>query len=300
MKQFQAFLAAVLSGLVFSFAAQAATDSSNAGFATVVRVEGIVSYSLGDDKWHPLVAGKILPMGAIVRTDYNGVVDIVLGKDINLPQSAVQGRWSPGNSTADASASKIIDKATFRPTAEQNVIRLTPDTTLGIDKLTIIDTGADTVSDTELNLTRGKIFASVKKLNAASQYLIKLPSGIAGVRGTRFSISVDGVTAVFDDHNHPSRGVVLSLIFPNGTTQTFVIVPGQLLDPATGAPAVLPSALVSILTAVFSALPTTYSPLEYSTENNNQQCYISPTQGAHPPHHHGGGEGGGGGGGGGN
>ncbi len=67
-----------------------------------------------------------------------------------------------------------------------------PNTTLGIDKLTITDTGADTVSDTELNLKKGKIFASVKKLSGASQYLIKLPSGIAGVRGTKFSISADG------------------------------------------------------------------------------------------------------------
>jgi len=291
MKKIQTLLAAMFCGVVFSVAVNASAQTGDSGYATVVRVEGLVSYSLGDDKWHPLVAGKILPVGAVVRTGYNGVTDIVLGKDINLPQTAVQGRWNPGNPSPDAGASKIIDMASFRPASEQNVIRLTPDTTLGISKLTIIDTGADTVSDTELNLTSGKIFASVKKLTGASQYLIKLPNGIAGVRGTKFSITVDGVTAVFDDHNHPSRGVVLSLISPDGSTKTFVIAPGQLLDPATGEPAVLPNDLVRILTAIFCHMITTFSPLEYCSKDFNQ-CYISPVHGFHGGHHHHGGQGG--------
>lgn len=299
MKRLQALLLTAVCGFIFSAARNAAAEASDSGFATVVRVEGLASYMLADGQPHPLVAGKILPVGATIHTDYNGVVDIVLGKDINLPDTSVQGRWNPGNPSADSDAAKIINMASFRPTAEQNVIRVTPDSMLSLDKLTVTDTGADTVSDTELNLTKGKIFASVKKITGASQYLIKLPSGIAGVRGTKFSISVDGATAVFDDHNHPSRGVVLTLILPGGATKTFVIAPGQFLDPAAGGLASLPTDLANLLTAIFSALPTTYSPLQYcSVAPNDTQCYISPTHGSHGGGHHNGGGGGGGGGGG--
>jgi len=65
------------------------------------------------------------------------------------------------------------------------------------------------VSDTELNLKEGKIYASVKKITGASQYLIKLPNGIAGVRGTLFSISADGTIACFESQGGGVVDVVL-------------------------------------------------------------------------------------------
>src|ERR1035437_4718025 len=92
MKKFQILLAAAFCGVIFSVATNASAQN---GSATVVRVEGMVSYSLGNDQWVPLVAGKIMPVGAVVRTDHNGVADIVLGKDINLPQNASQSSWEP-------------------------------------------------------------------------------------------------------------------------------------------------------------------------------------------------------------
>jgi hypothetical protein len=55
---------------------------------------------------------------------------------------------------------------------------------LAIDKLTQYDTGVDTVSDTELDLRAGRIFFNVKKMSATSQFLIKIPSGVAGIRGS--------------------------------------------------------------------------------------------------------------------
>jgi hypothetical protein len=161
-----------------------------------------------------------------------------------------------------------------------------PETTLGIDKLTVTDTGADTVSDTELDLQRGKIFASVKKLNGASQYLIKLPSGIAGVRGTKFSICADGTTAVFESQG---GGVVLSLVKPDGSTQTFVVVPGQSLDVTTGQLADIQADLGSQLANFFKAIQTIYQEVvNYSYDNT--QCYVSPTHGG--SHHHNGHDGG--------
>jgi len=65
---------------------------------------------------------------------------------------------------------------------------------LAINKLMISDTGVGTVSDTELDLRKGGIFGNVKKLSADSQFLIDMPNGVAGVRGTTFSLSVDPST----------------------------------------------------------------------------------------------------------
>ena len=272
MKKIQALFAAALCGAIFSVTATVSAQDSQAGYATVVRVEGMASYSLGDDNWHPLVAGKHLPVGAIIRTGQNGVVDVVLGKNLDIPHTV----WHP-DTIAMAPDSPVRGMLSYKPAAEQNVVRLTPETTLGIDKLTVTDTGADTVSDTELDLKKGKIFASVKKLTGASQYLIKLPSGIAGVRGTKFSISADGTTAVFES---TGGGVVLSLVLPDGSTKTFLVTPGNLLDPASGQLAVLSTELATILTDLFSALPTIYAPVAYASFDSTK-CYISPTHGGH-------------------
>ena len=93
-----------------------------------------------------------------------------------------QARIAPDR-IAPAADAPVRGMVTYTPAAEQNAIRMTSGTTLKIDKLTISDTGVDTVSDTELDLQKGRIFANVKKLSPASQYLIKIPTGIAGVRG---------------------------------------------------------------------------------------------------------------------
>jgi hypothetical protein len=288
MKKLQTLLAAALCGAVFSFAVNASAEGGN-GYATVVRVIGIASYSLGDGNWHPLLAGKYLPAGSVIRTGHNGVVDVVLGKAVEMPQAA----WQPDRISL-APDSPVRGMVGYKPSVEQNVVRLVPETTLGIDKLTVTDTGADTVSDTELDLQRGKIFASVKKLNGASQYLIKLPSGIAGVRGTKFSICADGTTAVFESQG---GGVVLSLVKPDGSTQTFVVVPGQSLDVTTGQLADIQADLGSQLANFFKAIQTIYQEVvNYSYDNT--QCYVSPTHGGNN-HHHNGHDGGGGQGGGG-
>lgn len=273
MKKIQALLAAALCGVIFSVAANASAQAEISGYATVVRVAGIASYSLGDDNWHPLLAGKYLPVGAILRTGHNGVVDVVLGKAVEMPQAA----WQPDRISL-APDSPVRGLISYKPSAEQNVVRLTPDTTLAIDKLTVTDTGADTVSDTELDLKKGKIFASVKKLSGASQYLIKLPSGIAGVRGTKFTISDDGTTAVFDDKNHPSNGVVLTLIKPDGSSKTYVIVPGQSLNVTTEQLIAISADLGGQLSDFFTAIQTIYlEVVNFSFDNT--LCNISAIRG---------------------
>lgn len=271
MKKIQTLFVAAFCGAIFSFVVNASAQPSESGYATVVRVAGLASYSLGDDNWHPLLAGKYLPVGASIRTGDNGVVDVVLGRAVEMPQAAAQP-----DRISLAADSPVRGMVGYRPSVEQNVIRLTPNTTLAINKLTSNDTGADTVSDTELDLKKGKIFASVKKLNGASQYLIKLPNGIAGVRGTKFTISADGATAVFES---TGGGVVLSLVLPNGTTQTYVVVPGQSLDVTNGQLSAISSELGDQLSDFFTAIQTAYLEI-VSFAFDNTQCYVSPTHGA--------------------
>jgi len=225
MRIFKALLAIAFCGAMLTVTASAVsngTPATSQGVGTVVRVVGVVSYSLGDGKWHPLIPGKYLVPGAIVRTGIDGSTDIVLGKAVELPQVGVPGRIS---FTVDA---KVTDISSYKPYAEQNVIRLTPNTTLAIDALGIMDTGADTVCDTELDLKKGKIYASVKKESAASTYLIKIPNGIAGIRGTIFSLGDNGDLAVFESHT-TGGGVTLSLTSPDGSVHTYVVGAGQQL-----------------------------------------------------------------------
>ena len=233
-------------GLLTVVATATAADAKP-GCATVVRVEGQVDYNLGDGKWHPLVAGKALPPGSTVRTHFNGHADIVLGREIQFPQA----KPLPER-IGQASDSQVTGYVDYRPSAEQNAIRLTPDTTVSIDKLFITDTGADSVSDTELNLTQGKIFCSVKKLTGASQYMVKIPKGIAGVRGTRFSIDVRGTVYCFESSNN--GGVVLSIAGGPAT----LVPPGQLFDAATQMLGAISRQDMTFLSETFIALRTLY------------------------------------------
>ena len=270
MKHFKKLLAALFcSTLAITVSAQ--NQPTKQGYATAVRVEGNVTYSLGAGQGeHPLVAGRFLPPGSIVYTHENGVADLILGKAVDLPQA----KWSPERISLSHD-SHVRGFVTYRPSADQNAIRLTPNSTLAIDKLTIVDTGSDTVSDTELDLKAGKIFASVHKLSGASQYIVKLPTGVAGVRGTLFSISVDGAVACFES---TGGGVILALTLANGTTQTFVIAPGQLLDATTGQPAVISRQLNKILEEVFDALRTTYfHEVDFEVDHNGE--HVSNTTG---------------------
>ena len=104
MKTIQNLTAMVLVGMVLAAGLSVKADGAKSCFATVVRVEGIVSYSLGDNNWYPLVPGKYLPPGSSVRTGENGTVDVVLEQ---IPQQShsrseerrvgkeCRSRWSP-------------------------------------------------------------------------------------------------------------------------------------------------------------------------------------------------------------
>ena len=270
MKYVQTLVFAAIGGFALSLAVGASAQSIQPGVVTVVRIVGEARYSLGDGVWHPLVAGKILAAGSVIQAGHNGTVDIVLGKKILMPQAdPIPDRISLA---VDADVRGFVS---YKPAAEQNAVRLTSDTVLAVDKLTVSDTGVDTVSDTELDLRQGRIYCSVKKLSGASQYLIKIPNGIAGVRGTLFVIDASGYVGVL------KNSVVLSIIGPDGKPITVVVGEGSQFDPKSGLITPIPAGLLSTdFDPAIMALRTLYYG-EVNFTYDSTQCHISPTRG-HP------------------
>ena len=278
MKNFKFLFAAVVCGLVLAFTASA--DDIKQGICTVVRVQGQASYTLGgNDGWHPLVVGKILQAGSSISTKPDSIVDIVLGKQIEMPQAhPTPDRVSPA---ADSPVRGMIG---YKPAVEQNVVRLSGGTTLKIDTLTVSDTGVDTVSDTELDLQAGRIFASVKKLSDESKYLVKIPNGIAGVRGTKFTLGADGSCGCIQ------HSVWLSYVGQDGKPVTVEVGQGTQFNPGSGQSEPLPPELLNLLQQVATAANTCYIELVSFAFNRAQWCQISPTTGYYPHPPHGGGE----------
>lgn len=135
-----------------SFMADAQAQNMQEGSATVRSIRGSAKYSLGGGVWVPLNKGKVLKQGAVIQTAPESIVDLYLGE--NGP-----------------------------------VVRVTPNTTVGLEKLAYAGTGADTVIETRLDLKVGSILGNVKKLAKASKYEIKTPNGVAGIRGTDYTVT---------------------------------------------------------------------------------------------------------------
>jgi len=219
---FSALVAATVAlAMVSTVAAQAIKD----GAAKVVRIKGSARYSTGNNVWQPLSVGDVLRPGTIVQTDRDSgsYVDLVLG-DGKVP--LVAPRLAAG-AVASASSGASAAPMSSRPMAQQNTVRLYENTVLGIDKLTSTETGADVVTDTQLDLKAGHILGNVRKMSAASRFEIKLPNGVAGIRGTVFHIWADGRIQV------ASGTVVLSLADAAGNVQTRVITGGNEYNPKT-------------------------------------------------------------------
>ena len=254
MKNLQTLFSAAVCGLVLAFTGAASAQDVMQGVATVIRVRGVASYTLqsgANPKWIPLVAGKILTAGTTIKTEPDAMVDVVLGKSVDMPQA------SPVPMTVSPAAdSPVRGMVSYKPSVEQNVVRLSGGTTLKIDTLTVADTGVDTVSDTELDLQNGRIFYSVKKLTPDSKYFIKFPNGIAAVRGSQGFMSVaNGSLGPCGALVHPLWITVTS---PGAPPATIVVDQGNQYDPATGQNSPLSPELLNLLQQIAIAAGSSY------------------------------------------
>jgi ferric-dicitrate binding protein FerR (iron transport regulator) len=162
--------------------------------------------------------------------------------------------------------------------AEQNGIRLYGDTVLAVDKLVASNTGVDALTDTELDLRQGTIFGCIKKLSAASQFVIKMPNAAAAVRGTTFVLSANGVITVIDG------SCVISAIV-NGKTVTQVVNAGEQFDPATGQVTQLTQAQIVAAKQTAVEVITVVKGI-ISFEDDRTIVYVSPVHGNPGRGHH--------------
>lgn len=132
--------------MLLSIATQLPADTQP-GKIMVVGLKGTASASAPGGSPAPIKMKDIYGPGTTIKTDKASSVDLFFGKSLGT-------------------------------------MRLEESGTLIIDKFTLNETGADTVADVQLNLPEGTILGNVNKLSAASKYEIKVPRGVAGIRGT--------------------------------------------------------------------------------------------------------------------
>jgi hypothetical protein len=187
-----------------------ATESAEAkpGKATVRAMLGSADFSNRSfSGWREVRQGLVMREGSVVRTHADSRVDLFLG--VNGP-----------------------------------VVRLTENTEMSLDSLNYELTGAETVINTVLDLRAGRILGRVKKMATASKYEVKTPSGVAGIRGTKYDISVLGVVRIPD-------GEAIWVTLVNGVMRSFQIMGGQYYNPQTGSvlqipPQILPQIIQQI------------------------------------------------------
>ena len=185
------------------------------GKAEVREVKGVALASTGGAPGTPIKVRTILGPGTTIKTGAGSSVLLFLGKTAGF-------------------------------------VRLTENTTVSLDKLTLTDTGADTAAEVQLGLSDGTILGDVNKLSAASRYEIKTPNGVAGIRGTRYRMSANSFIVLLD-------GTMVYVYVPPGaggtpTPYTLAAPPAMYFSPTEG-PKPAPIDLVGEVRAQFQNGP---------------------------------------------
>jgi len=182
-------------------------------------------------------------------------------------------------------SSPAITPIAYRPNAEQNVVRIWQNSALGIDKLTSTDTGADVVTETQLDLRAGRVLDTVKKMNSASKYEIKLPNGVAGIRGTCYDLWANGLFRIGNGSG------VISIIGADNQPNTKVVPGGYEFDPGTGQLNPLPQSVINSLNKLETQSRVVSAPQMTTFTADRTVHHVSH----HHGHHGGDGQGDGGG-----
>jgi len=173
----------------------ASTSYTSAGPQTgqvfIQAVHGDASYSVGA-AWQGLRADSMLSPGASIKTGPEATVDLVLQY----------------NGT---------------------VLRLLPNSELRLEKMNKEAAGEELITETSLNLVSGSLVGSQKKLASPSKLQIRLPSGVASIKGTEYVVRADGAVSVL------SGSVSVNYNLPgHGGSVKVSIAAGFSFNPATG------------------------------------------------------------------
>ena len=259
MKQTRRILnSLVVCGVALAMVTTLAAQQVNQGSAKVVRLKGAARYVGGPMDGKLLKVGDVIRPGAVIQTAAKSSVDFVIGE-----LAAPVARPVTGDMLS-------YQPSSFQPAAEQNLVRMWENTLLAVDKLTTTETGADVVTETQLDLKAGHIFGSVKKMSSASKYEVKIPNGVAGIRGTTYDISAEGVIKVL------AGSVVLAYVGPDGTVVTQVILGLQQFDARTGVLMPLPEADRDRLSRLVRTLFAGILPVPRPVAADQTIRYVSP------------------------
>ncbi len=208
----------VVCAIALAMASSAMAETKQV-YAKVIRIKGNARYKTGTGAWTPLKPGQYVGAGTVIETAPDSRVDLGVG----------EGEAPSANLT-------VGTMLTYQPNTSQNMIRVWENSRMAIDTLNINETGTDVVTETQLDLQAGHIFGSVKKMSAASRYEVKIPNGVAGIRGTTYDINVDGIIKVLDG------SIFLNYKNSHGDSATQVIMGQQMFNAVTGVLSDLPQA----------------------------------------------------------
>lgn len=258
------FYSLIVCGLALSMVVSAGAQVIT-GKAKVVRIKGDARYTTGNNVWQPLKVGAYVKPGTLIQTsmEKGSYVDLVFDES------------SSGIMPVAFNPSAPAAPPAYKAATEQNALRVFENTVLGIDKLTSEQTGADVVTDTQLDLRAGHIFGSVKKMSPASHYEVKLPQGVAGIRGTLFELWANGDCLVL------SGAVVVALVKGDGTTSTFDVKENFKFNAASGQVTPLSSNEKGFLEQVRGMLKTGTAITETRLIEDQTIHYVSGNKGKH-------------------
>ena len=254
MKETQRILNSLVAcGVALAMVSTLAAQSADQGAAKIIHLKGAAQYKVGNGEWRSLKYGDVVRQGTVIQTAGNSRVDLLLG-DASVP----------------VNRPAVSDMMTYQPTADQNVVRMWENTLMSIDTLTRTQTGADEVTDTQLDLKAGHITGSVKKMSAASKYNVKLPIGVASIRGTVYDFRAEGLIKVL------SGAVVLNYTSSSGSQLTQDIMGLQMFDARTGTLSPLPDPDKTGLAQVVKEMKPPVTPSLSSVAPAPDAPFISP------------------------
>src|SRR5262252_839571 len=194
MKYLSSSIARVVSSFAVALGASLAFTSYAVMQPTelvIQEINGTASYSVGGT-WQPLTKDLKLASGAIIKTDADSTVDLLL----------------PASATA---------------------LRLTPNSTLRLDKLNKEAAGEMTISETSVTVLAGAVAGTQRKLASPSRFQINFATGAAHIVGTEYFVRADGAVTVL------SGEVSLNYNLPgNGGSVKVTVAAGFSFNPATG------------------------------------------------------------------
>jgi len=149
----------------------------------VVRLEGNAQFSTDGRTWQDVKLGDVYQPGTVIKTQERSLVDVSLGDagSTAAPSTLTTPAASGGAGAGGGAGSSEEQTA--------NVVRIFESTIMAVDRLSLDRTGTDETSETQLDLRAGQIMTNVKKLSSQSHYEVKIPNGVAGIRGNCSLIS---------------------------------------------------------------------------------------------------------------